>query len=56
MKIKPPAPPSETKTSPDPTPATIPQTTPKLVIKNLPKEKDKDKVIYAPYEFFAFIY
>merc|ERR1711990_426228 len=43
LKIKPPAPPSETKTSPDSTPVATPQTTPKLVIKNLPKEKDKDK-------------
>merc|ERR1712192_267322 len=43
LKIKPPAPPTESKISPDPTPVATPQTTPKLVIKNLPKEKDKDK-------------
>merc|ERR1712223_1602298 len=41
LKIKPPAPPTEV--SPDSTPVATQQTTPKLVIKNLPKEKDKDK-------------
>merc|ERR1711953_1227088 len=41
LKIKPPAPPTEV--SPDSTPVATLQTTPKLVIKNLPKEKDKDK-------------
>jgi len=43
LKIKPPAPPTDTRTSPDSTPSATPQTTPKLVIKNFPKEKDKDK-------------